>query len=276
MAFEEHFRDRICVVTGAASGIGFAVSELLLQAGAAVFMADRDAKTLASAVEQLGPLATKAHPAEVDVTVQPQVQRLIEDAVARHGRLDFLFNNAGIGCTRPVEEATLEHWRRILDVNLWGVIYGIHAAVPIMRRQGWGHIVNTSSLAGLIPLPYQALYCATKFAVTGLSESLRFELADENVRFSVVCPGDIATRIYGTPLIGERVDVKPPDWAMPADEAARVILEGVAKGEGIIVLPEKVRQDWIRYRTQDEGVDKELLAIARERKAAFQAGGRHY
>ena len=276
MNITEHFEGKGCVVTGAASGIGLAVSQLLLKSGAVVFMADRDAKTLAAEMERLGGVAGKAHPAEVDVTVQEQVQKLIEDAASRHGRLDFLFNNAGIGCTRPVEEATLEHWRRIIDINLWGVIFGVHAAIPIMRKQGGGHIVNTSSISGLIPMPYQALYCATKFAVTGLSESLRFELVDENVRFSVVCPGDVATRIYGTPLVGERIDVKPPDWAMPADEAARVILEGVAKGESIIVLPEKVRQDWVRYRTQLERADDELLALARRRKAAFRAGGKHY
>jgi NAD(P)-dependent dehydrogenase (short-subunit alcohol dehydrogenase family) len=124
------------VVTGAASGIGFALSEALLQAGAVVLMADRDTQTLTSAVEQLSAYAGRVHSMTVEVTNQEQVQHMVEDAAARHGRLDFLFNNAGIGGTAPIEAVTLEHWRLIIDINLWGVIYGIHFALPIMRPQG--------------------------------------------------------------------------------------------------------------------------------------------
>ncbi len=138
MHIKERFRGKTCVVTGAASGIGFAIAGALLREEATVVMADRDAKTLASAVEGFDSLAGRVHSAHVDVTKQEQVERLVADAAARHGRLDFLFNNAGIGCTMPIGEATLEHWRRLIDVNLWGVIYGIHAAIPVMRRQGGG------------------------------------------------------------------------------------------------------------------------------------------
>lgn len=137
----------------------------------------------------------------VDVTKQEQVQQMIQTAASRHGRLDFLFNNAGVGGTLPIEDVTLEHWRRIIDLNLWGVIYGVDAALPIMRRQGGGHIVNTSSVAGLLPIPFQAMYCATKYAVVGLSESLRYEVEDQGIRFSVVCPGNVATAIRGTPSL---------------------------------------------------------------------------
>ncbi len=142
--------------------------------------------------------------------------------------------------TLPIGEATLEHWRRIVEVNLWGVVYGIHAALPIMRRQGGGYIVNTASIAGLVPLPFQALYCATKFAIAGLSESLRLELADEGIHVSVVCPGNVVSRIFEKPIIGEAVDAKPPEDAIPAGEAAKAILAGVANKEGIIALPEIV------------------------------------
>ncbi|MEI6632231.1 MAG: SDR family oxidoreductase [Chlamydiota bacterium] len=276
MHVEEHFRDKGCVVTGAASGIGFAVAEALLHAGAAVVLADRDAKTLVSAVERLGAHAGRVHSANVDVTSQGQVQRLIQDAASRHGRLDFLFNNAGVGCTMPIGDATLEHWRRLIDVNLWGIIYGVHAAIPVMRRQGGGHLINTSSLAGLMPFPFQALYCATKYALVGLSESLRFELADEGIHLSAVCPADVATRIYGTPIIGERREVKPPDNAIPAEEAARIILAGVANGEGIIVLPESARKYWLQYRTSPESAENLLMDMARQRRSAFQSTGSYY
>ena len=175
MQLEEYFRGKGCIVTGAASGIGFAVSEALLHVGAVVFMADRDMPTLAAAVERLV-LCRAGACHVVNVTNQAQVQQMIEAAASRHGSLDVLFNNAGIGGTMPMSEVTLEHWRRIIDINLWGVIYGIDAALPIMRRQGGGHIVNTASIAGLIPFPFQALYAASKYAVVGLSECLRLSL----------------------------------------------------------------------------------------------------
>jgi len=276
MQVGDYFHGKVCLVTGAASGIGFAVSEALLQIGAAVFMADRDAKTLADSVEQLAPYSGRVHSAVVDVTVQEQVGKAIRDAASRLGRLDVLFNNAGIGGTMPIGKATIEHWRRLIDINLWGVIYGIDAALPIMRGQGSGHIVNTASVAGLLPLPYQALYCATKYAVAGLSESLRFELADEGIHVSVVCPGDVATRIYGTPVIGERVEVKPPDNAIPAAEAAQAILAGVANKEGIIALPEAARSGWRRYWNSPESAEDLLLGMARQRRNAYKTGGKYY
>jgi NAD(P)-dependent dehydrogenase (short-subunit alcohol dehydrogenase family) len=276
MQVEEYFRGKGCVVTGAASGIGFALTEALLQVGAVVFMADRDAKTLAFAVEQLGTYAELVHSISVDVTNQEQVQHMVEDAASRHGRLDVLFNNAGIGGTIPISEAKLEHWRRVIDINLWGVIYGIDAALPIMRRQGGGHIVNTASVAGLIPFPYQAIYAASKYGVVGLSECLRFELEDDGIYFSVVCPGAVATRIFGTPILGERVEVKPPEEAIPAVEAAQTILSGVANKKGIIVLPEKIRHLWREYCESPDSVETYLRELARQRRSAYLAKGSYY
>jgi len=273
VSMEDYFRGKGCVVTGAASGIGFALSEALLNVGATVFMADRDTNTLASAVEQLKAHADRVHSATVDVTKQEQVQQLIQDAASRHGRLDVLFNNAGIGGTMAFSEVTLEHWRRIIDINLWGVIYGIDAAVPIMRSQGGGHIVNTSSIAGLIPFPYQAIYSATKFAVTGLSECLRFELEEDGIFFSVVCPGAVATRIWGTPVLGERIDVSAPPDAIPAEEAAQTILAGVANKEGIIIVPESLRPLWLGYHTAPEDGEAQLRELARQRRRDYETSG---
>ena len=117
METEEYFLDKGCVVTGAASGIGFAVSESLLKVGAVVFMADIDTKRLASAVEQLGAYAGRVHSEKVDVTNQEQVQQLIQDAASSHGRLDCLFNNAGVGAAVPIEQIKLEHWRPLLMIT---------------------------------------------------------------------------------------------------------------------------------------------------------------
>lgn len=107
------------------------------------------------------------HTIIVDVTVQEQVENAINNTVAETGRLDLLFNNAGVGGTLQFETATMEDWKNIIDVNLWSVIYGVHTAVPIMLKQGSGHIINTSAIAGLLPPPFQALYSLTKFGVTG-------------------------------------------------------------------------------------------------------------
>ncbi len=268
----QHFDGKVCVVTGAASGIGFAVSHALLQAGAVVVLADHDTDRLASAVGQLGAHPGRVDSAPVDVTNQQQVQRLIDDAVSHHGALDFLFNNAGVGGTLPIGDATPEQWRRIIDLNLWGVIYGVQAALPVMRRQGGGHLVNTASLAGLVPFPYQSLYCTTKYAVVGLSESLRFELADEGIQVSVVCPGNVVSRIFGTPILGEAIDVKPPEDAMPAEGAARIILEGVANSEGIIAFPEGPKDLWRQYCNSPERIENYMQDLARQRHRAFASG----
>ena len=137
-----------------------------------------------------------------------------------------------------------------------------------MRKQGSGHIVTTSSIAGLMPFPFQALYCASKFAVAGLSESLRLELADEGIRFSVICPGEVVSAIWGTPVLGEPVEVQPPAHAIPAQEAAQTILEGMANNQGIIVLPERTSQLWRQYWKSPEGSEDFLRDMARERRAS--------
>lgn len=264
-----HFTGKVCVVTGAASGIGLAVSAALLDDGAVVVMADREADRLAAATDGLSAHAGRMDSMVVDVTDQQQVQGLVDHAAALHGSLDFLFNNAGVGGTLPIADATLEHWRRIVDLNLWGVIYGVHAALPVMRCQGSGHIVNTGSIAGLVPFPYQSLYATTKYGVVGMSECLRYELAADNIRVSVVCPGNVVSRIFGTPILGEAVDAKPPQDAIPAEEAAAIILTGVAAGEGIIAFPEKPRELWRTYAASPEKVEGYLQDVAAQRRAAF-------
>lgn len=268
----EHFDGKVCVVTGAASGIGFAVSAALLAAGAAVVLVDRDADRLAAAVAELAGHDGRVDCATVDVTDARQVQNLVDDTVNRRGALDYLFNNAGVGGTMPIGDATLEHWRRIVDLNLWGVIHGVHAALPVMRRQGSGHIVNTASLAGLVPFPYQSLYCTTKFGVVGMSECLRHELAADNIRVSVVCPGNVVSRIFGTPIIGEAVEAEAPQDAIPAEEAARIILDGVAGAEGIIAFPDGPRRLWRQYWASPEAVEGYLQSLASQRRAAFASG----
>lgn len=271
MAYQEYFRGKVCVVTGAASGIGLGLSKALLGAGATVVLADRDIPRLTAVVQGLG---EGAEAVPCDVTREEQVQGLLEGAVSRHGRLDVLFNNAGVPGTVPIERVTLADWRRQIEINLWGVVCGVHFALPIMRRQGGGHIVNTASFAGLVPLPMQAMYAATKFGVVGLSESLRLELEEEGIRVSVLCPGNVVSGIFGVSHSGEAVDNPPPPDAVPTEEAVEIILEAVASRDGIVVLPADLEAAWLRYRTAPEEAEESLRELRRQRKAAFLAGGR--
>ncbi len=267
-----YFSGKVCVVTGAASGIGFALSSALLDDGAVVVLSDRDADRLTAAVDQLSAHPGRVQHQPVDVTDHRQVQQLMDDTAARHGSLDLLFNNAGVGGTLPIADATLEHWHHIVDLNLWGVIHGVYAALPIMRRQGGGHIVNTASLAGLVPFPYQSLYCTTKYGVAGMSECLRYELAADNIRVSVACPGNVVSRIFSTSIMGDAVEGTLPEDAIPAAEAARIILAGVAGGAGIIAFPDKPRELWRAYATEPEKVEGYLADLAAQRRTAFASG----
>lgn len=265
------FQGQTCVITGAASGIGYALAECLLQCGARVVIADRDIDGLSAASSRLNAISQDVFAVPVDVTSDEQVRQLISAAVSRFDRIDYLFNNAGVGGTVPIEQATLEHWKRIVDINLWGVIHGVTAVLPRMRSQGSGHIVNTSSISGLIPVPGQALYNTTKYAVVGLSESLRLELEPYNIAVTVICPGPVASRIWGTPIIGERVERTPPANAIPATVAAKIILAAVARREGIVALPSKELWGWRSYRWLPRLAERALRAMVRARHATESA-----
>ena len=226
------FRNCVAIVTGGASGIGRALCEDLAERGAVVVAADIA-------------LTGAAH---LDVRNAAAVQNLVEDTVRTHGRLDFMFNNAGIGVSGEVRELTLEDWRTVIDINLMGVIYGTRAAYTAMLAQHSGHIVNIASLAGLIFPPGLAPYDTAKAGVVALSAALRVEAAAFGVRVSVVCPGFVETAIYEN-AIGVKRDkqevmdsIKLP--IMPVKDAARAILRGVERNQGTIVFPAHARVLW--------------------------------
>ncbi|HII84934.1 MAG TPA: SDR family oxidoreductase [Methanobacterium subterraneum] len=278
MSNSEYYQNKVCIVTGANSGIGYALSEELLKRGAIVYMAGRNQEKVSEATEQLSEYDDRVHALIVDVTIQEQVENAINDTVEEAGRLDFLFNNAGVGGTLQFEAATMEDWKNIIDVNLWSVIYGVHAAVPIMLEQGSGHIINTSSIAGIVPPPFQALYSLTKYGVTGLTECLRYEYAEKGLRFSTICPANIATPIFKKSIDGTTHDeLKIPDDAYPVDKAAKLILDRVAEQKGIIIIPEEPYTDqWHRYILGDKEMEEVMMQMARDRRAAYEKGGNYY
>jgi len=247
----EMFADKVAIITGGASGIGRALGAALVQRGTRVVLADVNGEAAQAAASALGPSGA-ATSATLDVTDAASVERVVSEVVGTHGRLDYLFNNAGIAIMGDARHMTLTDWNRIVDVNLRGVIHGISAAYPIMIRQGFGHLVNTASLAGLTPTPGATGYAATKHALVGLSLSLRGEAAAYGVRVSVVCPGFIDTPIKDATrwLNTDRDAVlrSIPFRLYPPDACARDILRGVARNHAIIVVTTPAKIAWLLYR----------------------------
>ena len=275
MSNSEYYKDKICIVTGGNSGIGYALCEELLKREAIVYMAGRNPQRVADAAKQLSAYGNKIQTLIVDVTVQEQVKNAIENTAAETGRLDFLFNNAGIGGTMQFEKATMDDWKTIIDVNLWSVIYGVDAAVPIMLEQGSGHVINTSSISGIVPIPFQALYSVTKFGVTGLTECLKYEYAEKGLHFSTVCPANIATPIFKKDIEGNVYDeMKIPDDAYPVDETAKIILDRVAEVKGVIVIPEENIEWWEGYVLGK--AEESLLQMAHERRESYEKKGTYF
>jgi NAD(P)-dependent dehydrogenase (short-subunit alcohol dehydrogenase family) len=250
----DHFQDKVAIVTGGASGIGRALCQELGQRGAVVIVADinsEGAEQVASAIAAEG----RARAVHLDVSQEEAVQKLIDETASEHGRLDYIFNNAGIAISGEVRDLNLEHWRRVLDVNFLGVLYGTTIAYELMVQQGFGHIVNTASLAGLIGYPTNTPYAATKYAVVGLSNSLRLEAAELGVKVSVVCPGYVDTGIYEAGTIvnvsqadKEKLHAEIPFKLMDVNKAAHAILRGVKRNKAIIVFPAHARLLWWLYR----------------------------
>lgn len=246
---QQRLDGKVAVVTGGGSGIGEALSRELAHRGALVVVADINtgqAERVAAAISAGGGQAQASH---LDVCEAGEVRRLVEQTASEHGRLDYQFNNAGIAIGGDARDLALDHWRRVLDVDLHGVLHGTLAAYPVMVRQGFGHIVNTSSGAGLLPLPFAAPYATAKHAVVGLSLSLRLEAADLGVRVSVVCPGYVRTSIYeNAEVVGIRRDVARRDPAgirmIGAGQAAETILRGVHRNQAVIAFPAYVGVAW--------------------------------
>jgi NAD(P)-dependent dehydrogenase (short-subunit alcohol dehydrogenase family) len=248
------FEGAVAVVTGGASGIGRAIGESLARQGARVVLADLQvdlAKEIAARIKENGGQATAL---ALDVTDYPATSQLVQNTYQSSGRLDYMFNIAGIGIVGEARYYAIEDWYRVLDVNLRGVVHGVQAAYPIMLRQGFGHIVNMASGAGLWPSPFVVSYCASKHAVVGLSTSLRIEAAAAGIRVSVLCPGAVRTpALTGEARYGRVLPPLSPEVLQKLVERQRPMrperfadqaLRAVAKNRAIIVIPSIWRTLW--------------------------------
>lgn len=203
---ENRLQDKVTVITGGASGLGFATAKLFVAQGAKVVVADLDTPTGRAAVEELG-----VEFVPTDVSQPDAVEALINGVVTEHGRLDVMFNNAGIVLQKPVLETTPEEYQRTVDVNLGGVFNGLRAAGQVMVEQGAGSIINTASNGGSSPTANLAVYSATKAAIIALTKAAAIELAPKGVRVNSLSPGTMLSgMVPDDPAIKAALDKLQP------------------------------------------------------------------
>ena len=252
----KELRDRVAVVTGAAGGIGRATARALAAEGMRVVVSDLEADGAEALAEELRASGAEALPVATDVSERDSLEELARRTWEAFGACHLLHNHAGVIVLGPIEERTAQDWEWVLRVNLWGVIHGIQAFVPRMLAMDGAeerHIVNTASVSGLLALPLVGVYATTKYAVVGLSESLRVELAPKGIGVSVLCPGGVQTGILQAErnrpaaLGGGRERARgtvrsiagnaqaDAEDSMDPDEVAGAIVEGVRANDAFIL-----------------------------------------
>jgi NADP-dependent 3-hydroxy acid dehydrogenase YdfG len=216
---------KVIVITGASSGIGEATALLLAERGAKVVLGARGSDRLKALAARIVDAGGDAAWAATDVKRREDLSNLVKLARDQHGKLDVLFNNAGIAPTSLLEELRVQDWENMIDVNIKGVLYGIAAALPIFRSQGFGHFVNTASTAGLITRPTMSVYSGTKFAVRAISEGLRQE-AGAKLRVTVITPGFVQTNLadsMSNPEVKAQIVETMSKMAISPDAIARAV-----------------------------------------------------
>lgn len=186
-------KDKVVVIMGASSGIGEATTKKLAQEGAKLVIAARRDDRLKSLVESLPNVEISYLVA--DVTNKEEVQAVVDFAIEKYGRVDVMYNNAGVMPLALLSENRFDEWRQMLEINIMGVLNGIAAALPVMKKQQSGHIITTDSVAGHIVMPTAAVYCGTKFAVRAIMEGLRQEEHENNIRTTMISPGAVNTEL---------------------------------------------------------------------------------
>lgn len=228
---------KVVAITGAGSGIGEATALLLASRGAKVVLGARRPERLEALAARIEEAGGEAAWARTDVKRRADLTDLVALARERFGKLDVLVSNAGVGPISPLDDLRVEEWEEMIDVNLKGVLYGIAAALPVFREQGFGHFVNTVSTAGLRVVPLQAVYAGTKNAVRTISEGLRQEAGD-SLRVTVVSPGFVRTEFADSvpdPGVRAQVADKMEKIAIPPEAVARAIAFAVEQPDGVDV-----------------------------------------
>ena len=223
---ENNMEDKVVIITGASSGIGEATAVMLAERGAKVVIGARGVNRLEALARRIEATGGEVTYAQTDVRRREDLTSLVKLALDRYDQLDVLISNAGIMPVSPLDDLRVEDWENMIDINIKGVLYGIAAALPVFRKQGFGHFVNTASTAGHKTVPNQSVYSATKFAVRAISEGLRME-AGEKVRVTIISPGFVNTNFaegVTNPEVKTQLENARDKFALPPEAIARAIV----------------------------------------------------
>jgi NADP-dependent 3-hydroxy acid dehydrogenase YdfG len=230
-----NIKGKVVVITGASSGLGEATAKILSAQGASIVLGARRSDRLRILADELTANGGKALAVTTDVTRYDQVKKLVDSAVQAYGRIDVMINNAGLMPSSPLERLRIDDWNRMIDVNIKGVLYGIAAALPYMKQQKSGHIINVSSVAGHKVRLGGAVYAATKHAVRVISEGLRQEVKPYNIRSTIISPGAIATELPDSITEADVAEAirKVYEVAIPAESFARAVVFAMSQPEDV-------------------------------------------
>ena len=251
------FTDKVAVVTGAASGIGRALAVNLAAKGCHLAISDLNQEGLKETANLVGNQGVKITTHLVDVASRDQVYQYADEVIKQHGKANIVINNAGVALGDSIQDVSYEDFEWIMNINFWGVVYGTKAFLPYLKKEPEGHIVNVSSINGIIPNPYNGPYCATKFAVRGFTETLRQELHDTSVGVTVVHPGGIKTDIVRNARFRKHAQLNMTQedlvavydeklFKTTADTAARTIVSAIENNKQRILIGGDAKfLDWI-------------------------------
>jgi len=235
---EKEIANKVVVITGASSGMGEVAARHLATEGAKFVVAARRAERIDAIVADIIKSGGDAIAVATDVTKKEDMQKLVDAAVKTYGRIDVLINNAGVMPLSPIDRLKIDEWDQMIDVNLRGVLYGIAAALPYMKEQKYGHIINTASVAARLVFPASAVYSATKFAVRALTEGLRQEVTPYNIRTTILSPGAVATELLDH-ISEQDIQTANQEYcsnvAIPADSYARIVAFVISQPEYVDV-----------------------------------------
>ena len=244
----DEFKGRVAVITGGGGGIGAAMARAFAARGARIVLADVNEGAMAGVGNELGAAGAEVATVPTDVTSLESVRALADAAERRFGAVHIVCNNAGVATFGEIAASTHADWEYTMGVNFWGVVHGVEVFVPrLLARGDGGHVVNTASMAGLVGMHWLGVYCASKFAVVGLTESLHRELADRNIGVSVLCPMIVQTNINENSVRNRPSALRNPgDDSVVVDAAAMV---------GSVIAPEEVARRVVR------GIERKDLYI---------------
>lgn len=283
----EIFKNVNAIVTGAASGFGFAIAKRLLEYDAAeVWLIDFNALTLAEAEKQLSKeFPGRVFSKKVDISAKGEIEAAIDEIYGASGRIDMLFNNAGRPMTFPTNQIKPDDFRKLSDLNYMGVVMGTLRVLPIMEKAGKGYVINAASMGGLLPIPYQAAYASTKAAVISFTQCLAYEYDGTGIHFMQYSPANVATNIFFAQE-AERMrkegkteeeiaeaarNTTPPEGALLLDEAIDILFEGIEKGETNIIIAENAKLlHEIMYGTNHQAFTKKALELGAKRREFYK------